>query len=342
MKKDVYILSIETSCDETSMAIIKNGSEVDSLTILTQMDTHASFGGVVPEIASRMHTENITMVLEETLRKASVKIEDIDAIAVTYAPGLLGSLLVGVECAKVLSLVYNKPLIAVNHTMGHIYANNIEHGIKYPSLALIVSGGHTDLLILKSESEMEILGSTIDDSIGEVFDKVARILKMKYPGGPNIERAAKEGNPSYELPRPMLDNTYNFSYSGLKSFIINLVHNETQRGNEINVNNLACSFQQVAVEELTRKVELAIKNTGIKNMVLAGGVSANTYLREQMKTLCEKYKVEFHVPNILYCTDNAAMIGCAAYPLYKQKKFADFTLNAKSSENIKQYIEKRQ
>ncbi|MBR1817917.1 MAG: tRNA (adenosine(37)-N6)-threonylcarbamoyltransferase complex transferase subunit TsaD [Bacilli bacterium] len=342
MKKDVYILSIETSCDETSMAIIKNGKEVDSLTILTQMDTHASFGGVVPEIASRMHTENITMVLEETLRKASVKIEEIDAIAVTYAPGLLGSLLVGVECAKVLSLVYNKPLIAVNHTMGHIYANNIEHGIKYPSLALIVSGGHTDLLILKSESEMEILGSTIDDSIGEVFDKVARILKMKYPGGPNIERAAKEGNPSYELPRPMLDNSYNFSYSGLKSFIINLVHNETQRGNEINVNNLACSFQQVAVEELTRKVELAIKNTGIKNMVLAGGVSANTYLREQMQRLCEKYKVEFHVPNILYCTDNAAMIGCAAYPLYKQKKFADFTLNAKSSENIKQYIEKNE
>ena len=339
MKKDVYILAIETSCDETSMAIIKNGSEVDSLTILTQMDTHANFGGVVPEIASRMHTENITMVLEETLRKASVKIEEIDAIAVTYAPGLLGSLLVGVECAKVLSLVYNKPLIAVNHTMGHIYANNIEHGIKYPSLALIVSGGHTDLLILKSESEMEILGSTIDDSIGEVYDKVARVLGMKYPGGPNIEKSAREGSPSYELPRPMLDNTYNFSYSGLKSYIINLVHNETQRGNEIRKNDLACSFQYAAVEELTRKVELAIKNTGIKNMVLAGGVSANKYLREQMQNLCDKYQVEFHVPNILYCTDNAAMIGCAAYPLFKQKKFADFTLNAKSSENIKQYID---
>ena len=341
-EKEIYILAIETSCDETSMAIVKNGCEVDSLTILTQMDTHANFGGVVPEIASRMHAENITMVLEETLTKASITMEDISAIAVTSAPGLLGSLLVGVECAKVLSLVYNKPLISVNHTMGHIYANNIEHGIKYPTLALIVSGGHTDLLILKSDTDMEILGSTMDDSIGEVYDKVARVLGMKYPGGPNIERAALQGEDTYNLPRPMLDSSYHFSYSGLKSYIINLVHNETQRGNEIRINDLACSFQTIAVEQLTRKVELAIKNTGIKNMVLAGGVSANKYLREQMEKTCQKYGVEFNVPNILYCTDNAAMIGCAAYPLYKEKRFADFSLNAKSSEDIAHYIQKSQ
>ncbi len=338
---DTYILAIETSCDETSMAIVKNGQEVEALTILSQMDTHASFGGVVPEIASRMHTENITMVLEETLKKSKKTMDDIDAIAVTYAPGLLGSLLVGVECAKTLALVYDKPLIAVNHTMGHIFANNIDWNMTYPTLALIVSGGHTDLLLMKNESEMESFGSTIDDSIGEVYDKVARVLGMPYPGGPNIEKASLQGEDTYELPRPMLDNSYNFSFSGLKSFIINLVHNENQRGNVVCINDLAKSFQVVAVDELVRKVELAIQNTGVHSFILAGGVSANKYLREEMKKLCEKYQVEFHVPNILYCTDNAAMIGCAAYPLYKAKKFADFTLNAKSSENIKNYIEKR-
>lgn len=337
---DVYILAIETSCDETSMAIVKNGREVVSLTTLTQMDTHASFGGVVPEIASRMHTENITMVLDETLRKSGMKIEDLSAIAVTYAPGLLGSLLVGVECAKTLSLVYQKPLIAVNHTMGHIYANNVEHEILYPTLALIVSGGHTDLLVLKSETEMEFLGSTIDDSIGEVYDKVAKVLGMPYPGGPNIDRSALKGEDTYSLPRPMKEDGYDFSFSGLKSFIINLVHNEKQRGNEIRVNDMAKSFQVVAVDELIRKVEYAIKTTDMKHFILAGGVSANKYLREEMKKLCDAYHITFHVPNILYCTDNAAMIGCAAYPLFKAKKFADFSLNAKSSENIKAYIAK--
>ncbi len=337
---DVLILAIETSCDETSMAIVKNGHEVLSLTVLTQMDTHANFGGVVPEIASRMHTENITMVLDETLRKANMKVSDVSAIAVTYAPGLLGSLLVGVECAKTLALVYHKPLIAVNHTMGHIYANNIESEITFPTLALIVSGGHTDLLILKSETEMELLGSTIDDSIGEVYDKVARVLGMPYPGGPQIEKSSLLGEDAYELPHPMQDDTYNFSFSGLKSYIINLVHNERQRKNEIRINDLAKSFQIVAVDELVRKVEKAMKNTGIKNMILAGGVSANKYLRSEMEKLSQKYGVHFHVPNILYCTDNAAMIGCAAYPLYKAQKFSSFDLNAKSSENIKTYIEK--
>ena len=217
---DTYILAIETSCDETSMAIVKNGKDIVGLTILTQMDTHANYGGVVPEIASRMHTENITIVLEETLKKAQMSIEDIDAIAVTYAPGLLGSLLVGVECAKTLAFIYNKPLIAVNHTMGHIFANNIEYNIVYPTLALIVSGGHTDLLILENETTIKRLGSTIDDSVGEVFDKVARVLGMPYPGGPNIEKSAAKGQNTYDLPHPMQEEGYNFSYSGLKSYII--------------------------------------------------------------------------------------------------------------------------
>ena len=338
--KDVYILAIETSCDETSMAIVKNGQSIDSLTILTQMDTHANFGGVVPEIASRMHTENITMVLEETLKKSHITMDEISAIAVTYAPGLLGSLLVGVECAKVLAYVYNKPLIKVNHTLGHIYANNIENEIVFPTLALIVSGGHTDLVILKSDSEMEVLGSTIDDSIGEVYDKVARVLGMPYPGGPNIEKKALLGKPTYEMPVLMNDDSYNFSYSGLKSYIINLVHNEKQRNHEIRINDLACSFQRAAVEELSRKVDLALKNNpDIKRMILAGGVSANKYLRGEIKKVCDKYQVKFHVPNIIYCTDNAAMIGAAAYPLYKAHIFADYSLNAKSSETIKKYLE---
>mgnify|MGYP001625146176 FL=1 len=335
---DTYILAIETSCDETSMAIVKNGKDIVGLTILTQMDTHANYGGVVPEIASRMHTENITIVLEETLKKAKMTIEDIDAIAVTYAPGLLGSLLVGVECAKTLAFIYNKPLIAVNHTMGHIFANNIEYDIVYPTLALIVSGGHTDLLVLENETTIKRLGSTIDDSVGEVFDKVARVLGMPYPGGPNIEKSAAKGQNTYDLPHPMQEEGYNFSYSGLKSYIINLVHNEKQRNREIRTNDLACSFQTVAVDELTRKVKYALEQTGIKNMILAGGVSANKYLRKEMEKVCNDLNVTFHVPNILYCTDNAAMIGCAAYPMYKNKQFADFTLNAKSNENIENSI----
>jgi N6-L-threonylcarbamoyladenine synthase len=281
--KDVYILAIESSCDETSMAIIKNGHEIESFTVLTQMDTHAMYGGVVPEIASRMHTENITMVFEETISKSNIKMNDIDAIAVTYAPGLLGSLLVGVEFAKTLCLVYKKPLIAVNHTIGHIYANNIDNEMKFPLLSLVVSGGHTDLILMEDDYKFKILGSTLDDAIGEAYDKVARILDLKYPGGPNVERLAKNGKPTYNLPKPVNDNTYNFSFSGLKSSIINLVHNERQRGNEIRKEDLACSFQSVAIDELKRKVELALKNINVKEMIIAGGVSANSYLRSMFK-----------------------------------------------------------
>ena len=332
--KDIYILAIETSCDETSMAIIKNGCEVDSFTVLTQMDTHATFGGVVPEIASRMHTENITIVLEDTLKKSSITMEEVDAIAVTYAPGLLGSLLVGVEFAKTLSYVYNKPLIAVNHTIGHIYANNIENKLKFPLLALVISGGHTDLIIMKNDYDFQILGSTLDDAIGECFDKVARVLGLSYPGGPNVEKLAAQGKYTYNLPKPVNDQTYNFSFSGLKSSIINLVHNEKQRNNSIRKEDLACSFQNVAFDELKRKVEIALKNTNIKEMIVAGGVSASKNLREEMKKVTDKYNVHLSIPEPKYCTDNAAMIGAAAYPLYLKKEFASFSLNAKSQATI--------
>lgn len=332
--KDIYILAIETSCDETSIAVVKNGNEVVGITILTQMDTHAKFGGVVPEIASRMHTENITMVLEDVLNKANMKMSEIDAIAVTYKPGLMGSLLVGIEFAKTLAYVYNLPLIKVNHLIGHIYANAINNKLEFPLLALVVSGGHTELVIMKDDYQFELLGSTLDDAIGEAYDKIARILDIPYPGGPGIEKLALEGTNFYELPRPVMDDSYNFSYSGLKSYLINLVHNEKQRGNSIRQADLACSFQTVAVDELTRKLDLAIKNTGIKHIIIAGGVSANKYLRSEITKVAEKNNAKVSIPEFKYCTDNAAMIGAAAYPLYLKKEFADYSLNAESQANI--------
>ena len=332
--KDIYILSVETSCDETSIAIVKNGKDVVALTVLTQMDVHASFGGVVPEIASRMHTENITLVLEETLKKANMQVKEVDAIAVTYAPGLLGGLLVGVEFAKTLAFIYNKPLIAVNHLIGHIYANNIEDKLEFPLLALVVSGGHTELVIMKDDYDFKMLGQTLDDAIGEAYDKVAKVIGLSYPGGPNIERLAKLGKPTYRLPKPVDDDTYNFSYSGLKSSIINLVHNEVQRGNSINKEDLACSFQTTAVDLLVRKTRLALQKEKVKSIVIAGGVSANMYLREEIKKLCDEFNIKLAVPRMLYCTDNAAMIGAAAYPLYLKKEFASLDLNAISQINI--------
>ena len=329
--KDVYILAVETSCDETSLAIVKNGKEVIGLEVYTQMDTHASYGGVVPEIASRMHTEAITIVLDSLLKKTNFDLKNIDAIAVTYAPGLLGSLLVGLEFAKTLAYIYNKPLIKVNHMVGHIYANNIDDNLEFPLLAMVVSGGHTELVEMNDDYNFKLLGATLDDAIGEAFDKVAKIIGVPYPGGPNVERLAKDGNVCYDLAKPVNDGTLNFSYSGLKSNVVNLVHNYKQRGENINVNDLAASFQYIAVDEITRKIELALKQKKYKMLILAGGVSANMYLRDEVKKVTDKYGVKFTVPKMVYCTDNAAMIGAAAYPLFLSKSnFAEFSLNAKS------------
>ena len=334
-EKDVYIFAIETSCDETSAAIVKNGKDVISLTIATQMDTHANYGGVVPEIASRMHTESITYVIDDCLKKSKMKMEDMQAIAVTSKPGLLGSLLVGIESAKALALVYNKPLIAVNHIAGHIYANNLEeNNLVFPSLGLVVSGGHTEIILLKDDYDFQILGSTLDDAIGEAYDKVARVLDLKYPGGPNIEKLAKLGNPTYKLTVPMNDDTLNMSFSGLKSSIINLVHNQKQRGNEINKADLACSFQKVAISQITNKINLAIKKYNINNLIVAGGVSANKYLREEITKVAEQNNTKVSIPKFIYCTDNAAMIGAAAYPLYKKGDFSNYSLNAESTSKI--------
>ena len=328
--KDVYILAVESSCDETSVSIIKNGYEDIATVINSQIDVHTKYGGVVPEVASRLHLENITMVIDECLERANMKLEDIDAFACTYAPGLLGSLLVGVEATKALSFIYNKPFIATNHMMGHIYANMIGNKLEYPLLSLIVSGGHTDLILMKSENEFEYLGQTLDDAIGEAYDKVARILDLPYPGGPNVDKYAKEGKPTYKMPQILNDDSFNFSFSGIKSHVNNLVHNEHQRGKEVNKYDIACSFQTCVTNHLVDRVKRALIKYNLKTFLISGGVAANSYIREELNKMCNEIGVEMHMPPIKYCTDNAAMIGAAAYVLYKHKQFAPLSTNAQS------------
>ena len=325
--KDVYILAIETSCDETSCSIIKNGNIDVSTVILSQIDIHKNYGGVVPEIASRSHTEAITLVFEECLKKANMTMDDIDAVAVTYGPGLNGSLLVGIEAAKALSYANNKPLIPVNHMAGHIYANKFVGEFKFPLLCLVVSGGHTELVYMDKEYSFKRIGSTLDDSIGEAYDKVARVVGIPYPGGPLMDKMASVGKHTYNLPSPKDDNSYDFSFSGLKSAVINLVHNEKQRGNEINKEDLATSFQETAVGILVKKTIKALKEYDVKELLLAGGVSANSGLRKKLEEECSKLGVKLLKPEIKYCTDNAAMIGAAAYYAYLRGDRADLDLN---------------
>lgn len=325
---DTIILAVESSCDETSVAIIKNGTIDLGTVILSQMDIHASFGGVVPEIASRNHVENITMVIEEALNKANLTMKDIDAIAATYGPGLIGSLLVGLIAAKTLAFIFDKPLIPVHHIAGHIYANNLVKPMEFPLIALVVSGGHTDLILMESDYSFKKIGGTLDDAVGESYDKVARVMGLSYPGGPVIDKAAKEGNDTYDLPIPKNDDSYDFSFSGLKSAVINLNHNEQQRGNVIRINDLACSFQNRVVEILTKKTMRALKEFDVKNLVIAGGVAANRTLRSKFEELCQQNDIDLTIPSMLYCTDNAAMIGAAGYIAYKKGIIADLNLNA--------------
>ena len=332
--KDTYVLAIESSCDETSMSIVKNGCKEIATVISTQMDTHANYGGVVPEIASRMHIENITIVLEEVLTKANMKIEEIDTIAVTYGPGLIGSLLVGLMAAKTLSYLYNKPLVPVHHIAGHIYANNLEVSMKFPLIALVVSGGHTDLILMKEDYSFEKIGGTLDDAVGEAYDKVARVVNLPYPGGPLIDKKAFEGEDTYPLPLPLDDDTYNFSFSGLKSAVINLAHNEKQRGNELRINDIATSFQNRVVEILTKKTMKALKEYNVNNLILAGGVAANKGLRNRLQELCSENNINLTIPNLKYCTDNATMIGAAGYYAYKLGRIADLDLNAKATDKL--------
>ena len=331
---DTYILAVESSCDETSVSIVKNGCVEIATVVLSQMDIHASFGGVVPEVASRHHIENITMVFEEVFKKANMTINDIDAIAVTYGPGLIGSLLIGVQAAKTLAYLHNIPLVPVHHIAGHIYANNLVEPLKFPLIALVVSGGHTDLIYMKDNYSFERIGGTLDDAVGECYDKAARVMGLQYPGGPRVDKLASEGKDTYKLPVPLDDDSYNFSFSGLKSAVINLAHNEEQRGNEINVANLATSFQNRVVEILTKKTMRALKEYNVDNLIVAGGVAANKGLRFKLDELCKQNNIHLCVPPIKYCTDNAAMIGAAGYYAYKIGRRASIDLNAKANDKL--------
>ena len=335
--KELYILAVESSCDETSMSIIKNGCEEIATVVLSQIDIHKNYGGVVPEIASRNHIENITIVLEELLSKANMTIDEITAIAVTYGPGLIGSLLIGVQAAKTIALVTEKPLIPVHHIAGHIYANNLEERLEFPLIALVVSGGHSELIYMKEDYSFERIGGTLDDAVGECYDKVAKVLGLSYPGGPLVDKFAHEGKDTYDLPYPLDDKSYNFSFSGIKSAVINLVHNEKQRGNEINVKNLCTTFQNRVVTILTKKTMRALKEYNINNLIVAGGVSANKGLREKLTEECQKENVHLSFPRMSYCTDNAAMIGAAAYFAYQKGILADQTLTAMATDTLYKY-----
>ena len=329
------ILAIESSCDETSVSIIEDGVKEISTVISSQIEIHKLYGGVVPEIASRSHIENITVVIEEAIKKANLNMMDIDAFAVTYGPGLIGSLLIGMQAAKTLSYIYNKPLIPVHHIAGHIYANNLVKRLEFPLLALVISGGHTELVLMEKDYSFKKIGGTLDDAVGEAYDKVARILNIPYPGGPKLDKMAFEGNDQYNLPLPLDDSSYNFSFSGIKSAVINLVHNETQRGNSIRANDLACSFQNRVVEILTKKTMRALKEYDISNLIIAGGVSANRGIREEFESLCKKNNINLIVPKLKYCTDNAAMIGAAAYYAYKDGRISDLSLSSRATDELK-------
>lgn len=335
--KDVMCLAIETSCDETSMSIIKNGSEEIATVVFTQIDIHKKFGGVVPEIASRSHIESITIVLDELFEKAKMTIEDIDIIGVTYGPGLIGSLLIGLQAAKTIAMITGKPLIPVHHIAGHIYANNLEHRLHFPLIALVVSGGHTELIYMKEDYSFERIGGTLDDAVGEAYDKVAKILGLDYPGGPIVDALSLKGEDTYDLPYPLDDKSYNFSFSGIKSAVVNIVHNEKQRKKEIRVEDMCTSFQNRVVEVITKKTMRALKEYKVKNLIIAGGVAANNGLRNKFTLLCKEEKINLSIPKIKYCTDNAAMIGAAAYYAYKKGIVANLELNALATDTLYKY-----
>jgi N6-L-threonylcarbamoyladenine synthase len=333
MNHDIYVLGIETSCDETAAAVVKNGKEILSNIVASQMESHKRFGGVVPEIASRHHVEQITLVIEEALNKAGVSFSQLHAIAVTKGPGLVGALLIGVNAAKALSFAYNIPLVGVHHIAGHIYANRLVTEMKFPLLSLVVSGGHTELVYMEEHGKFQVIGETRDDAAGEAYDKVARALNLPYPGGPHIDRLAQEGKATIDLPRAWLEEgSYDFSFSGLKSAVLNTLHNAKQRGEEIDPKDMAASFQASVIDVLVAKTIQAAKEYHVRQVLLAGGVAANRGLRAELqKQMAKLDNVELVIPPLSLCTDNAAMIAAAGTVLYTQGKRADMALNADPS-----------
>lgn len=325
------ILAIESSCDETAAAVVQDGRKVLSNIISSQIEIHKLYGGVVPEIASRKHIEKVIQVVDEALKEASLTMDEIDAVAVTYGPGLVGALLVGVSAAKSIAFAHNKPLIGVHHIEGHISANYIENEeLEPPFLCLVVSGGHTNLVIVKDYGEYEVLGKTRDDAAGEAFDKVARAIGLGYPGGPKIQKISEEGNKdAIAFPRAKVaDNPFDFSFSGLKSSVLNYINSCEMKGEEINKADIAASFQEAVVDVLVSHTIEGAKQLGFKKIAMAGGVASNAVLREEMKEACERRGFIFYHPSPILCTDNAAMIGAAAYYDYKKGLISDLTLNA--------------
>ncbi len=323
------LLAIESSCDETACALIKDGHEILSSIVSSQIDTHTLYGGVVPEVASRIHVENISLVINDALKQAGITMDEVDGIAFTQGPGLIGSLHVGVQAAKTIAWLYHKPLIPVNHLCGHIYANRFVDELKFPMMALLISGGHTELVWMKNEWDFKIIGTTWDDAIGEAYDKVSRILGLGYPGGPVIDRIAKEGKPHYILPVPKTANPYDFSFSGLKTAVLQLIQREEKKGNPIIKADLAYAFQETALQSMVKKTMNAVKEYQPKMLVLGGGVAANSRLRELMHEACDGMDdLQLIIPPMKYCTDNAAMIGAAGYVAYQHGMFGDFSLSA--------------
>ena len=331
--KDIYILGIESSCDETAAAVVKNGREVLSNIISSQISIHRKYGGVVPEIASRKHIEHIMPVIDTALAEAKVNLDDMDGIAVTYGPGLAGALLVGLSAAKALAWATGKPLLGVNHLEGHVFANFLnEATLEPPFLALVVSGGHTALLKIAGYNHFELLGQTRDDAAGEAFDKIARVMGLPYPGGPEIEKLAREGNgQAIDFPRALPDDPFQFSFSGMKSAVINYLHNQAQAGRPVDKADVAASFQEAVTDVLVQKSVGAIKATGLKQIVLAGGVSANKTLQEKLAAAAEAAGARLVHPTPILCTDNAVMIACRGYYLYTAGEFAPWNLNADPS-----------
>lgn len=328
--KDVKILGIETSCDETSVAIVRNGREIISNVISSQIDTHKKFGGVVPEVASRMHLEVINNIVKEALENAKMTIDEIDAIAVTKGPGLVGALLVGISEAKALSYAKKKPLIAVNHMKGHICAAYITHkNLEPPFICLLVSGGHTYLVHVKDYNDMEVIGKTIDDACGEAYDKVARTLGLSYPGGPEVEKLAKSGNErAIDFPRIMLEkNSYDFSFSGLKTAVLNYINTKKQKQEDISKEDICASFQRAVFDVLLTKTEKLTLEKGLDKIVVSGGVSANNTLKKEIEKMTKKNKWEAFFPEKILCTDNAAMIASSGYFEYLDGNYSDLTLN---------------
>jgi N6-L-threonylcarbamoyladenine synthase len=330
MTEDIYVLGIETSCDETAASVVKNGVEIISNVVASQIESHKRFGGVVPEIASRHHVEQITLVIEEALAQAGMEPDQLSAVAVTEGPGLVGALLVGVNAAKAFAFAHGLPLVGVHHIAGHIYANRLEQEMEFPLLALVISGGHTELVYMKEHGDFKVIGETRDDAAGEAYDKVARTLDLPYPGGPHIDRLAQGSNAAIEFPRIWLEEgSYDFSFSGLKSSVLNYMHNAKQRGETVSPEHVAAGFQNSVVEVVTGKAVRAAEQYKVRQVIAAGGVAANKGLRTSLSAAFSEKGIPFYIPSLPLCTDNAAMIAAAGTVMFEKDITGDMAMNGR-------------